>query len=117
MVDLGEGSGAKARDLIDLDAPEIEESAVHTPRSPPPVSDDLQPAAAKATEEITPVSAMMPNVLQLEDAGMILLLRDNFSCPFHEPCVPFADDFRSRDDLSSQDSSHLECQGQGEKGF
>jgi hypothetical protein len=117
VVDLGEGSGAKARDPIDLDAPKIEESAAHAPRSPPPVSDDLQPAAAKATEEITPASATTPNVLQLEDAGMILLLRDNFSCPFHKPCLPFADDFRFRDDLSGQDSCHLEFHGQGEKGF
>jgi hypothetical protein len=117
VVDLGEGSGAKARDPIDLDAPKIEESAAHAPRSPPPVSDDLQPAAAKATEEITPASATTPNVLQLEDAGMILLLRDNFSCPFHKPCLPFGDDFRFRDDLSGQDSCHLEFHGQGEKGF
>jgi hypothetical protein len=106
-----------ARDPIDLDAPEIEESAAHAPRSPPSVSDDLQSAAAKATEEITPASATTPNVLQLEDAGMILLPRDNFPYPFHKPCLPFADDFRFCDDLSGQDSSHLECQGQGEKGF
>jgi hypothetical protein len=41
VVNLDEGSGAKARDLIDLDAPEVEESAAHVSRSPPPVSDDL----------------------------------------------------------------------------
>jgi hypothetical protein len=54
----GKSSGLKAQDPIDLDAPEIEESAAHASRSPPPVSDDLNEAAAKAAEEITPVPAM-----------------------------------------------------------
>jgi hypothetical protein len=84
-VNLGEGSGAKVQDPIDLDAPEVEESAAHASRSPPPVSDDLHPAAAKAADEITPVPAMTSNVLQLEDAGMILLLRNSFPCPFYKP--------------------------------
>jgi hypothetical protein len=84
-VNLGEGSGAKAQDPIDLDAPEVEESATHASRSLPPVSDDLHPAAAKAADEITPVPAMTSNVLQLEDVGMILLPRDSFSCSFFKP--------------------------------
>jgi hypothetical protein len=71
----------------------------------------------KVTDDITPALATTSNVLQLEDAGMILLLRDSFSCPFYKPRVPFADVFRFRDDFSGQDCSHLECQGQGEKGF
>jgi hypothetical protein len=53
-VNPGEGSGAKAQDPIDLDAPEVEESAAHASRSPPPVSDDLHPAAARAADDITP---------------------------------------------------------------
>jgi hypothetical protein len=76
----GESSGLKAQDPIDLDAPEIEESAAHASRSPPPVSDDLNEAAAKAAEETTPVPAMTTNIFQLEDAGMILFLEDDFSC-------------------------------------
>jgi hypothetical protein len=76
----GESSGLKAQDPIDLDAPEIAESAAHASRSPPPVSDDLNEAAAKAAEETTPVPAMTTNVFQLEDAGMILFLEDDFSC-------------------------------------
>jgi hypothetical protein len=79
-MNLGKNSGLKAQDPIDLDAPEIEESAAHASRSPPPVSDDLNEAAAKAAEEITPVAAMTANVFQLEDTGMILLLEDDFSC-------------------------------------
>jgi hypothetical protein len=44
------------------------------------VSDDLNEAAAKAAEETTTVPTMTSNVFQLEDAGKILLLKDNFSC-------------------------------------
>jgi hypothetical protein len=73
-------SGLKAQDPMDLDAPEIEESAAHPFRSPPPVSDDLNEAAAKAAEEITPVPMMAANVFQLEDVGAIRLLEDDFSC-------------------------------------
>jgi hypothetical protein len=77
----GESLGLKAQDPIDLDDLEIEESAAHASRSPPPVSDDLYQAAAKAADETTPVPAMTPNVLQLEDADMIFLLKDSFLCP------------------------------------
>jgi hypothetical protein len=84
----GESSGLKAQYPIDLDAPGIEESVAHASRSPPPVSDDLNQAAAKAAEETAPVPAMISNVFQLEDAGMILLFKDNFSCPSHRTCVP-----------------------------
>jgi hypothetical protein len=76
----GESSGLKAQNPIDLDAPGIGESAAHVSRSPPPVSDDLNEAAAKAAEETTAVPAMTSNIFQLEDAGKILLLRNNFSC-------------------------------------
>jgi hypothetical protein len=112
-VNLGEGSGAKAQDPIDLDAPEVGESVAHASRSPPPVSDDLHPAAARAADDITPEPAMTPNDLQLEDAGMMLLLRDSFSCPSCKPCVPFTNVFRFHADFSGQDSSHLERQGPG----
>jgi hypothetical protein len=110
-VNLGEGSGAKAQDPIDLDASEVGESAAHASHSAPP--DDLHPTAARAADDITPEPAMTPNVLQLEDAGMMLLLKDSFSYPSCKPCVPFTNVFRFRADFSGQDSSHLECQGPG----
>jgi hypothetical protein len=44
------------------------------------VSDDLNEAAAKTAEEIAPMSVMTSSVFQLEDAGAILLLEDDFSC-------------------------------------
>jgi hypothetical protein len=75
-MNLNEGSGAKARDLIDLDALEIEASAAHTSRSPPPVSQDFDPAAAKPTEAAAPERLTAPESLQPEDAGMTLLLRN-----------------------------------------
>jgi hypothetical protein len=112
-MNLGKGSGAKAQDPIDLDAPEVGESAAHASRSPPPVSDDLHPAAARAADDITPEPAMTPNVLQLEDVGMMLLLKDSFSYPSCKPCVPFTNVFHFHADFSRQDSSHLECQGPG----
>jgi hypothetical protein len=73
-------SGLKAQDPIDLDPLEIEESAAHASCSPPPMSDDLNKAAAKTAEEIASVPVMTANVFQLEDAGAILLLEDDFSC-------------------------------------
>jgi hypothetical protein len=79
-MDPSKSSGLKAQDPIDLDLPVIEESAAHTSRSPPPVSDDLNEADAKTAEEIAPVPVMTANVFQLEDAGAILLLEDDFSC-------------------------------------
>jgi hypothetical protein len=79
-MDPSKSSGLKAQDPIDLDTPEIEGSAAHASRSPPPVSDDLNKAAAKTAEEIAPVPMMTANVFQLEDAGAILLLEDDFSC-------------------------------------
>jgi hypothetical protein len=112
----GESLGLRAQNPIDLDAPKIEESAAHSSRSPPPVSDDLYQAAAKAANETTPVPVMTSNVLQLEDAGMILLLKDSFSCPSYRTCVPFADVFRFCVDFSGQDFGQLEHQGHGERG-
>jgi hypothetical protein len=110
-VSLGAGSGAKAQDLIDLEASEVEKSATHASRSPPPPADDFRAAAAKSTDEITPMPAMTSNVLQLEDAGMMLLLKDSFLCPSCKPCVPFTNVFRFCADFSGQDSSHFERQG------
>jgi hypothetical protein len=114
-ADLGEGSGAKAQDPIDLDALEVGESAAHASRSPPPVSDDLDPAAAKVAGGITPEPATTLNVVQLEDASMMFLLKDGFSCPSYKSCVPFTYAFRFRANFSGQDSSHLEHQGPGEE--
>jgi hypothetical protein len=110
-LSLGAGSGAKAQDLIVLEAPEVEKSAAYASRSPLPTSDDFLPAAAKAANEIIPMPAMTSNVLQLEGAGMMLLLKDSFSCPSCKPCVLFTNVFHFHVDFSSQDSSHFERQG------
>jgi hypothetical protein len=107
-VNLGEGLGAKAQDPIDLDAPEAGESAAHASRSPPLVSDDLDLAAAKAADSVALEPATTPNVLQLEDAGMMFLLRGGFSCLSYRPCIPFAYAFCFLANFSGQDSSHLE---------
>jgi hypothetical protein len=115
VVNLGEGSGAKAQDPIDLDAPEAGESAANASRSPPPVSDDLDPAAAKVADSITPEPATTPQVLQLEDAGMMFFTQRWFLCPSYEPCIPFTYAFRFRANFSGQDSSHFERQGSGEE--
>jgi hypothetical protein len=114
-VNLGEGSGAKALDPIDLDAPEVGQSAAHASRSPPRVSDDLDPAVARAADGIAPEPTTTPNVLQLEDADMTFLLRDGFSCPSYKPCITFTYAFRFRANFSGQDSSHLERQGPGKE--
>jgi hypothetical protein len=66
VAGLGEGSSAKAQDPIDLDAPEVGESAAHASRSPPPMSDDLDPSAAKVAGGITPEPATTPNVFSLK---------------------------------------------------
>jgi hypothetical protein len=113
-VNLGESSGAKAQDPIDLDTPEAGESAAHASRSPPPVSDGLDPVAAKPAGSVAPEPTTTPDALQLEDVGMMLLLRGGFSCPSYEPCIPFANAFRFRANFSGQNSSHPERQGSGE---
>jgi hypothetical protein len=105
---LGESSGARAQDPIDLDAPDVGKSTTHASRSPPPVSDDLDPAAARVAGGITPEPVTTPNVLHLEDAGMMFLLRDGFSCPYYKSCVPLTYVFHYRANFSGQDSSHLE---------
>jgi hypothetical protein len=79
------------------------------------VSDDLDPAAAKAADGVAPEPPTTPNVLQLEDAGMMFLLRGGFSCPSYKSCIPFSYAFRFRVNFSGQDSSHLERQGSGEE--
>jgi hypothetical protein len=116
-ADLGEGSGAKAHDPIDLDAPEAGESVAHASHSPPPVSDDLDPAAAKAADGIASEPSTTPSVLQLEDAGMMFLFRSGFSCTSYRACIPFAYSFRFRANFSGQDFSHLERQGSREEKF
>jgi hypothetical protein len=115
-MNRGASSGVKAQEPIDLDAPEVEESAAHASRSPSPMSDDLYQAAAKAADETAPVPAMVSNVLQLEDAGMILLLKYSFTCPPYRTCAPFVDVFHFCADSSGQDFGHLEHQGQRERG-
>jgi hypothetical protein len=108
---LGDGSGAKAQDPIDHDALDVGESAAHASRSSPPLSDDLDLAAARVAGGITPEPATTPNVLQLEDTGMMFLLRDGFLCPSYKSCVPFTYVFCYRANFSGQDSSHLERRG------
>jgi hypothetical protein len=114
-VNLGEGSGAKAQDPINLDGPEAGESAAHASRSPPPVSDGLDPVAAKPADSVAPEPTTTPDALQLEDAGMMLLLRGGFSCASYEPCIPFAYAFRFRANFSGQNSSYPERQGIGRR--
>jgi hypothetical protein len=113
-VNLGEGSGSKAHDPIDLDAPEAGESAAHASRSPPPVLDDLDLVAAKPADIVALEPTTTPDALQLEDASMMLLLRGGFSCPSYELCIPFSYASRFRANFSGQNSSHPERQGSGE---
>jgi hypothetical protein len=68
---LNEGSGAKAEDLIDLDAPEVEASAAQTSRSPPPVSRDVDLVSAKPVEAAASEKLKAPESLQPEDAGTV----------------------------------------------
>jgi hypothetical protein len=114
-VNLGEGSGAKAQDPIDLDAPEVGDFAAHASRSPPPVSDDFDPVAAKPADVVAPEPMTTPEALQPEDAGMMLLLRDGFSCPSYLPCISFAYTSRFRANFSGENSSHPERQRSGEE--
>jgi hypothetical protein len=113
-ADPVDGSGAKAQDPIDMDAPEAGDSAAHAPRSPPPVSDDLDPVAVKPADVIAPEPTTTPEALQLEDAGMTLLLRDGFSCPSYLPCISFAYTSRFCANFSGKNSGHPERQGSGE---
>jgi hypothetical protein len=71
----------QAQDPINLDPPEIEKSVANASRSPPPVLDDINQAAAKAAGETAPLLATETNVLQLEDARALFKLVDDFSCP------------------------------------
>jgi hypothetical protein len=71
MMNLNEGSGAKAQNLIDLDAPEVEASAAWTSRSPPPVSQDVDPVSAKPVEAAASEKLTAPESLQPEDAGTV----------------------------------------------
>jgi hypothetical protein len=107
-VNLGEGSGAKAQDPIDLDASEAGESAAHASRSSLPVSNDFDPVAAKPADIVAPEPTTTPEPLQPEDAGVMLLLRDGFSCPSYEPCILFAYASRFRANFSGENSSHPE---------
>jgi hypothetical protein len=82
VVNLSEGSGAKAQDPIDLDAPEVEASAAHASRSPPPVSRDFDLVAARPTEAVAAEKLTAPESLQPKDAGMMLLLRNGVFVSF-----------------------------------
>jgi hypothetical protein len=82
VVNLSEGSGAKAQDPIDLDALEAETFAAHASRSPPPVSKDFDLVAARPTEAVAPEKATAPGSLQPEDAGVMLLLRSEVFVSF-----------------------------------
>jgi hypothetical protein len=113
-VNLGEGSGAKAQDPIDLDAPEAENSVAHASRSPPPVSNDFDPVAAKPADAVAPGLTTTPEALQPENAGMMLLLRDGFSCPSYLSCISFAYISRFRANFSGENSSDPERQRSGE---
>jgi hypothetical protein len=117
VADPGEGSSAKAQDPIDLDALEARESAAHVSRSPPPVSDDLDPAAARAADDVAPEPSTTPSVLQLEDVDMMFLFRGVFSCTSYKPCIQFAYAFPFCANFSGQDFSHLERQGSREENF
>jgi hypothetical protein len=66
---LNEGSGAKAQNVIDLDALEVETSAAPTSRSPPPVPQDVGPASAKPIEAAASGRLTASESLQPEDAG------------------------------------------------
>jgi hypothetical protein len=112
-VNLGEGSGAKAQDPIDLDASEAGDSAAHASRSPPPVSDDFDPVAAKPADVVAPEPTTTPEALQPEDADMMLLLRDGFSCTSYLSCISFAYTSRFRANFSGENSSHPEHQRSG----
>jgi hypothetical protein len=108
VVNLSEGSGAKAQDPIDLDAPEVEASASHASRSPPPVSRDFGLVAARPTEAVAPEKVTAPESLQPEDAGLMFYSEMEFSCPFFLTCVMFAYASCFRASLGSEDSGHPE---------
>jgi hypothetical protein len=82
VVNLSEGSGVKAQDPVDLDALKAEASAAHASRSPPPVSKDFDLVAVRPTEAVAPEKATTPESLQPEDAGMMLLLRNEVFVSF-----------------------------------
>jgi hypothetical protein len=104
-VDPVEGSGAKAQDPIDLDASEAGDSAAHASPSPPPVSDDLDPVATKPADVVAPEPMTTPETLQPEDAGMMLLFRDGFSCPSYLSCISFAYTSRFHANFSGENTS------------
>jgi hypothetical protein len=68
---LNEGCGAKAEDLIDLDAPEVEAAAAQTSRLPPPVSRDVDLVSTKPIEAAASEKLTAPESLQPEDAGTV----------------------------------------------
>jgi hypothetical protein len=107
-VNLDEGTGAKAEAPIDLDAPEAETSTAHTSRSPPPVLNDFDLAAAKPTEVVAPELTTTPGSLQPEDAGMMLLLRDGFLCLSSLSCILFSYASCFRANSSGENSGHPE---------
>jgi hypothetical protein len=107
-VNLGEGSGANPQGPIDLDAPEAENSVAHASRSPPTVSNDFDPVAAEPADAAVPGLTTMPESLQPEDAGMMLLLRDGFLCPSSLSYISFAYTSCFRANFSGENSGHPE---------
>jgi hypothetical protein len=81
-TNLNEGSSAKAQNVIDLDAPEVEASAAPTSRSPPPVSQDVNPASAKPIEAAASGKLTASESLQPEDAGTVRTSELFLSCFF-----------------------------------
>jgi hypothetical protein len=77
---LNEGSGAKAQNVIDLDAPEVEGSAAPTSRSPPPVSQDVGLASAKPIEAAASGKLTASESPQPEDAGTMRTSELFLSC-------------------------------------
>jgi hypothetical protein len=67
---LGESSGLKPHDPIDLDTSETEKSAVGQSRSPPPVMGGADKSAVEATREDASPLIKEDNILQLEKAGL-----------------------------------------------
>jgi hypothetical protein len=72
------------------------------------VSNDFDLVAAKPADAVAPGLTTMPESLQPEDAGMMLLLRDGFSCPSYLSYISFAYTSRFRANFSGENSGHPE---------
>jgi hypothetical protein len=72
------------------------------------VSNDFDLVAVKPTEAVAPGKTTTPESLQPEDAGMMLLLRDEFLCPPSPSCILFAYTSCFCANFSGEDSGHPE---------